>query len=115
MSQGGSPQSRLRAGAGAHITAWLRLLKACSKEASGNRTFSYPESTIHIHLPREIAFQGPQADKKWQVINEALASKDKWPPEDGKASEILTGVMQANVRLTKTSHNTQARTYPHTH
>lgn len=71
-----------------------------------------PKSPVHIHLPREIAFQGLQADKKWQVINGALASKDKWPPEDGKASTMLMEVMQANACLPKTSlSHTHTRAY----
>ena len=75
-----------------------------------------PKCSVHIHLLREIAFQGPWADKKWQVINEAIASKDKWPPEDGKTSEILTGAMQADVCLPKTSHTrVPAHTHTHTH
>lgn len=40
--------------------------------------FLYPQTSVHIHLPRETAFQGLQADKKWQVINGAFMVKYKW-------------------------------------
>lgn len=75
----------------------------------------YPKIMVHIHLPREIAFQGLQADKKWQVINEAPVSKDKWPPEDRQASKILMGVMQAKACLPKTSCTQQTCAHVYTY
>ena len=47
----------------------------------------YPALVSRVSLPEkigEIAVQGPQADKKWQVTDEAPAPADKWPLGTGE-------------------------------
>jgi hypothetical protein len=53
-------------------------------------------------------------------MNEALASKDKWPPKNEKAKKILMAVMQANACILRIPHTcmhayTHAHTHIHTH